>query len=86
MQLTSSLDKIMTAAAIANTITLILQAANQLEPVVESTIKWLETLFSQGVITKEEQETLMTWMTEDQEAALDGEIPESLNVDPDPES
>lgn len=76
----------MTAAAIANTITLILQAANQLEPVVESTIKWLETLFSQGVITKEEQETLMTWMTEDQEAALDGEIPESLNVDPDPES
>lgn len=85
MQLTSSLDKTMTAAAIANTITLILQAANQLEPVVESTIKWLETLFAQGVITKEEQETLMTWMTEDQEAALDGEIPESLNVDPDPE-
>lgn len=45
---------------------------------------YFQMLFSGGMITKEQQQALMDWTRQDQEAALRGEVPVSLTVEPDP--
>lgn len=67
-------------------ISLVTKAGPALAEVYENARKLFATMFSGGLITAEQQATLMTWADEHEAAVLSGEIPPALQVEPDPET
>lgn len=74
-----------TFIAIVNAISLSLQVAKAIEPVVAGIQTWIKSLFDGGVITKEEQDQLMSYVDNVLSAFQSGQIPEWWKVQPDPQ-
>ncbi|TXH09651.1 MAG: hypothetical protein E6R03_16535 [Hyphomicrobiaceae bacterium] len=59
-----------------------LTAATELAPLIESTKQWVQTLFTTGAITAEQQNTLMATCNAHMNARLAGQRPPELVIDP----
>lgn len=69
---------------IVNILNLVTLATPEAIKVYDRAKELFQMWFLGGVITKEQQELLMTWADRHQAATLAGEVPPALLVEPDP--
>lgn len=74
-----------TFPVIVAAINLSLQAAKDLQPVVAGIYQWIDGLFSGGVITKEQQDQLKSYVDNVLLAFQSGQQPAWWKVEADPE-
>ncbi len=70
-----------TFLAVVNAVNAVLAAKPAVQSLVDSTKEWIGSLFSAGVITKEQQDTLFAWCDDHMNATLRGEVHPALVVD-----
>lgn len=70
---------------IISMISLAAKAVPELEKLYEQARALFSTLFAGGIITKEQQDSLMGWANAHEEAVLEGKVPVEFTVEANPE-